>query len=320
MRRVSAVLGLGMLCFTVACATQEASKMPVTQAFASAAAPPEAGPAETSKPRKPPVNPEKWARSHRRPIECEASARSLISTSGRETAWTYFKACADRSDFGLLEVALDNWAEELKTRAEAPGLLAQIIANRGGAISTDIQLLQKRRVPLFELSAALAQPEAFKGRYLLFVGRIGKIKSVKGRQELVVQEVSRTAEEASVFASGSYGSKSGSSGSASGSYTTSGALGSGSGSASYQSGGSSQYGALETRTNFDFEETGQQIFARMNAADPFLSIDRRFLFLVRFDGARASDDDDSEEEQPRKVALVSLVSYHDVSAGGTINQ
>lgn len=268
-----------------------------------------------------PMAPEKWARTFRRPVECEAAARSMAQQSGRAAAWPYLKACAARPDFGLLTGLVDNWLPELKAKPEAAGVLAQVIANRGGRITSDLQLLQQRRLPLFELTAALSQPEAFKGRYLVFVGRIEKLKSSKGRQELVLVERARSDEESRVMGANSYGSVSSSrgSGSAQGSYRTD-RYGSGSAQVSgeYSRSGSYMSGQLETRSTVSFDDTNQQILARLAGPDPFLSIDRSFVFLVRFDGARKVDADEADDEEPRLMALVSLVSYHDLNAGGTV--
>jgi hypothetical protein len=269
------------------------------------------------------LSPEKWARGYVRPGECESAALGLAEESGREVGWTYVKACAARTDFGLLKRLIENWTPELKTKPEAATVLAQVIAHRGGLVKSDLMQVQQRRLPLFELSAAVRQPDAFKGRYLVFVGRIDKLKSVKGRYELVLAENARVEEDTSVFAEGSTATTSSRSGSASvsGSYRSD-RMGSGSGQASgsYQGSSASRSGTLERRSMTTFEDTGQRVITRLATPDPYLSVDRNFLFLVRFDAARPMADESAEDEEPKLTAVVSLISYHDVSAVGAFDQ
>ena len=315
----------------VGCATAPRATVSGDQAFGvkrGDVAPGEAGTrTETARTEAAPrklMTPEKWARGYIRPGECESAAHGLIEESGRDLAWTYLKACTARTDFGLLKRLIENWTPELKSKPEAATVLAGVIANRGGLVKTDLMALQQKRLPLFELSAAVRQPDAFKGRYLVFVGRIEKLKaSGKGRYELVLAEAGRMDEDTVVFSEGSYGSVSNSSGSASvrGSYKTD-THGSGSGEASgsYERSGSSRSGRLERRGMTSFEDTGQRIITRIAAPDPYLSVDRTFVFLVRFDGARTLADDAAEDEDPKLTALVTLVSYHDVSPVGAFDQ
>jgi hypothetical protein len=304
---------------TVTAAEAFGASREASEPGARGAAPPRSEPA----PRRS-ADPEKWAKGYVRPGECEFAARSLADESGREVGWTYLKACAARSDFGLLQRLVDNWTPELKVKPEAASVLAQVIAHRGGLVKSDLAMVQQKRLPLFELSAALKQPDTFKGRYLVFVGRIDKMKAVKGRYELMLAENARVEEDTTVYAAeGGYGSSSTRSGSASvsGSYQTD-TRGSGRGQASgsYAGASASRSGKLERRSMTTFEDTGQRIITRLASPDPYLSVDRNFLFLVRFDGARTLADESSEDEEPKLTAVVSLVSYHDVSAVGAFDQ
>src|SRR5438045_6578913 len=106
------------------------------------------------------------------PFDCESSARRLRETSP-DQAWAALIACVERQgwsrgDFTSLErITGGFWAEDLTTRPDAPRLIARIIAARGGDVEGDISLVQKSRVPLFTLSAALRQPGVYNGRSLL---------------------------------------------------------------------------------------------------------------------------------------------------------
>jgi hypothetical protein len=219
------------------------------------------------------------------------------------------KACAARPDYGLLQSLLDDWMPELKNKPESAGIIAQVIANRGGTIGADLQLVQRRRLQIFELNAALAQPEAYKGRYLLFVGRIERFKAAKGRTDMIVMQRARGADESRVYSGATYGESSSYSAAGSDRY----------GSSKYAEQGSFMSGRMEARVTATFEDTGQQIITRLADVDPFLSVNRTFVFLARFDGAKRSDNESSEEdEEPRTTAMVSLVSYHSLNEGGTV--
>ncbi len=310
----------GLCVLVLGCATSESAKKESVDAVF---APPPQSNAPAAK-RAPQKSPESWARAFRRPGECEAAARDLGTQYGADFGWTYVKACIARPDFGLLETLIQNWPQDLKNRAESPQLLAQVIANRGGSVGPDLALLQQRRLALFELGAALRQPDAFKGRYLVFVGKVEKLRSAKGRSELVVLEQSRGSDQTAVFSGKMRGSVSASSSRSSGSgrFATSGVLGSGSGSytSSGSSSGASMSGDMEQRVSYEFSETGQEVFVRLAQPDPFLSVDRNFVFLVRFDATKKSDVDGSSDEDPAMTALVTLVSYHDVNAEGVISR
>lgn len=239
-------------------------------------------------------------------------------------AWKYLKGCVSRPDFGILTPLLDHWASDFKTRPDAPPIMAQVLANRGGSLGPDLSALQERRMPIFDVSAALRQPQAFVGRYLVFVGKIEKVRSLKGQAEMVVAEQSRGTDHGVVFVGPTSGSVSGSSSSSSGSggFSSSGVMGSGSGSyhsSSSRSSGSRE-GMLEDRDTFEFADTGRSIFVRLAKADPYLSTEHDYLFLVRFDGAKKGDVDQSSDEDPVLIPLVSLVSYHEVSASGVISR
>ena len=179
-------------------------------------------------------------------------------------------------------------------------------------------------MPIFSVASALRQPQAFAGRYVVFVGKIEKVRAHKGQAEMVVAEQSRGTDQGVVFVGPTAGSVSSSSSSSSGSgrYSTSGVLGSGSGSYSASSSRTTgtREGMLEQRETFEFSDTGRSIFVRLAKADPYLSTDHDYLFLVRFDGAKKGDVDQSSDEDPVLIPLVTLVSYHEVSAAGVISR
>jgi len=284
-------------------------KMSTEEAFAPATV----APVDASQSRAALGPPKEWARQYRRDIDCEREARALSKFHGRDVAWTYLKPCITRGLFTQLELLCGYWEEELKTKPEAPSLIAQVLAARGGHLGVDLPVLQKERIPVFELPSALKQPNAFKGRYVVFVGKIAETRNKKGNLEMVLLEQSLGSDTQYVMGTRAYGSTSSSSGKGAMAWRSSGVMGSGSASGSYSSGSQSVSGDMERRVTEVFEDTGQEIIARLKAADPFLVADKNLVFLVRFDGALIGDTSNlSEGEEPVRTALVTLVSYHEL--------
>lgn len=247
--------------------------------------------------------PERWARQFTRPEQCEKAARAM-QRDGGDRAWNHLKACAARRGFAPLKELLEFWQEDLRTRPEATVMLADVLAVRGGQLASDLPLVQARRLPLFNLTTALVQPKTYEGRYVVFIGKVESAREKKGKPELVVAEMSLSVEEYDISGPTKYQS------SARGSYNTS-RFGSGSGSYSRTSGSTS------TKTANSFSETGQSVVVKLTKADPFLVAGQNFLFLARFDGAKQTDvtaEDGTVSEEPSKIGLVSVVSYHDLTS------
>lgn len=298
--------------FAGACVTAAPpSKMSAAEAFS---APPTEAPVDRAQSRAALGPPREWAKQFRRDLECERGAHELELNHGHEVAWTYVKACVEKGNFTQLKMLCENWQDDLKTRPEAPSIIAQIIAARGGHLGPDLEILQQKRIPVFDLASALKQSVAFQGRYLVFVGKISETKMAKGKIELVLLEQALSSELATVFSSGPRsGSVSTSSGGGQGGWRSSGIVGSGSASGSYSNRSTSEYGRVETRVTDVFEDTGQEIIAKIRQPDPFLTVDKNMVFLVRFDGTLVGDTENlSDGEEPHRTALVTLISYHDI--------
>src|SRR5207237_7652366 len=113
-----------------------------------------------------------------------------------DQAWAALIACVERQgwsrgDFTSLErITGGFWDEDLTTRPDAPRLIARIIAARGGDVEGDIPLVQKSRVPLFTLAAALRQPDVYKGRWVLVRGALTDIRQEAGKPAAMVRETS----------------------------------------------------------------------------------------------------------------------------------
>ncbi len=303
------LLLLPMTVAHLACAvSQPATKMEAANAFAQPAV-------ATSDPRLSKValgTPKVWARQYRRDLDCERAARDLDTYYGHDTAWTYLKACVMQGNFTQLKMLTDYWTEDLRNRPDAPPIIAQVLAARGGHVQSDIELLQRQRIPLFELGAAVKSAPAFKGRYLVFVGEIAESKTAKGKTELVVMEQRVGSEMSNVLTGNRYGSTSSSATSGSARWSSSGILGSGSAAGSTSGSSGTVSGQVETRVSDVFEDSGQEVLLKLKQDDPFLRVEKRTLFLVRFDGAKVTDAENTGEgEEPKRVAMATLVSYHD---------
>ncbi len=168
----------------LACAT--AQKMPASEAFQAA-----------ERVSTPPIGSPAWAHQFRRAFDCEATAR--LSKPDSEVAWHALKACVQRGDFTHLEESVMHWAPELRNRTEAPQLLAQVIAARGGFAVEDVRFLMSKQLPVYSLETALMQPQAFRGQWVLFVAQVERLEH---HHKLMLAELRKTSTLTSVFTPG----------------------------------------------------------------------------------------------------------------------
>jgi hypothetical protein len=142
------------------------------------------------------------ARAHDAAHSCEATARAM---SRRDAArgWMVMRQCILRSDFGNLEQLIDSeWSEQVANAPDAAALLAHVIAVRGGDVEGDLRLLRRRKMPLYSLQAALAEPDAYKGRFVLVRGSARRGRAVDGGREFTLVETKVMAESEWVTAPG----------------------------------------------------------------------------------------------------------------------
>jgi hypothetical protein len=148
---------------------------------------------------------------------------------------------------------------------------------------------------------------------VVFVAKIAEAKEKKGKIELVLLEQAMSSDSERVLAGAASGTVSSSSGSGSAAWRSNGFAGSGSASGNTSSSSMSASGVTETRVTDVFEDTGQEIIAKIKQSDPFLKVDKNMVFLVRFDSALVGDTSQlGEGEEPQRTALVTLISYHDM--------
>ena len=256
-------------------------------------------------------DPRAFAASQPSPWDCESAARRLRDTAP-EQAWAALVACIERQgwprgDFTYLELITGGfWDQDLTTRPDAPKMIARIIASRGGDVEGDIPLVQKSRVPLFTLAAALRQPDVYKGRWVLVRGALTDIRQEAGRPAAMVRETSLRATSREVQV-GNVSRWDRSSAASAQSDVATMRYGSARGSSRYASNGRSEFSTVKQKFDNERVETGRLAIGRLAQADPFLEPEKDFLFLGRFEGTSPGRD-----QQP--VALLSIAGYFQPNA------
>lgn len=247
------------------------------------------------------------------PAECERAARQLKLTSP-DDAWQALVGCVQRQrwtrgEFTQLDLFTSGaWDEELQTRPEAPGVIARVIALRGGDVEGDLEAVQRRRLPVFTLAAAMKQPGVYKGRYVLLRGQLEDLKGDGPATTAMLHETSlrATAHEQDIGARYHYAGSS--------RYTGSGTVSNsrtGTTSAAGTLSSSHSAEAYATRMKYENDKvvTGRVALGRLPQADPFLEPQKDFLFLTRFDGMRAAP---VTEDNP--VAVLTIINYYKPNA------
>jgi hypothetical protein len=224
--------------------------------------------------------------------DCEQSARA-IRKENVEEGWQALRACVEKGKFARgakfveLEPVVSNWASELTVRPDAPSLLAQLIANRGGDPDGDLVQLQDSRVPLFSLTAALQQPAVYKGRLLLLRAQVREVKAAEAGAKNAPPSAAVTLvlDESAFQSIHSYNERT---------VTKSTGVYRG-----YEY-SASKLDVTDNHNNVA-RPTGRAALGRMPEADPFLQPQRDFLFLARFDGVT--------KEEARTLAVVTVIKY-----------
>ncbi len=206
------------------------------------------------------------------------------------------------------------WDQELQTRPDAPRMIAKVVAMRGGDVEGDIPLVQKSRVPLFTLAAALRQPDVYKGRWVLVRGALSEIKQEGNRAAAIMRETSlrATAHEVQDGPIHRYDSSSTSKAQGEFSSTTKSSRTGrtdykANASGQYSSTGRSEYSSVKQKFENERVETGRRAVGKLPQADPFLEPEKDFLFLARFDGVNPGQD-----QEP--VAMLSIAGYFQPNA------
>lgn len=241
------------------------------------------------------------------PLDCERQARVLRS-SNRDQAWAALKACVARGRFTQLRPLVKGWTEDLRERPDAPQLLAQVIASRGGNVRLDVRVLRDSKIPIFTLRDCLAQPKLYEGRYVLLRGQLQEVRTLGDQVAARVDEHTLEAMEFEIpvgsirrkLASSRYAGNVGTAG------TT--ILGNGSIGGEVNVGEDQYEMDYVHRYDNAVVETGRGAVLRIPDPDPFLENGRDLLLLVRFEGVRPSSVS-TDEDEPEMVPVMTLVGY-----------
>ncbi len=304
-------VALVLSCLLIACATPEPISTP---------APSGAPTRLEALPRAPaPFDARGFAAEQLTPLECEKAARRIHEINP-DQGWAALGACIERTrwprgEFTQLELLTNGyWDDELRTKPDAPRLMARVIALRGGDVEGDIPLVQKSRVPLFTLAAALRQPDVYKGRWVLVRCALTEIRQEGNRAALMMRETSlrATAHEVqdgpiSRYDTSARGSARGEFSGSTRNARTGRTDYSGAGSGQYSSSRRSEFSTVSQKFENERVETGRRAVGKLPQADPFLEPEKDFVFLARFDGVSPGRD-----EQP--VALLTVAGYYQPNA------
>jgi hypothetical protein len=241
------------------------------------------------------------AMSHEAAHSCEVTARSMRQRNPAR-GWQVMEQCIRRKDFSDLEIIVNGiWAEEFKTSPDAAKLLAHVIAVRGGDVASDLRVIRRQRLPLYSLAAALSEPEAYKGRYVLMRGNaVPSRASIAGGRSLKLVETKVMA--MSEWVNAPDGRR----------LSTDFEI------ETTRQQDISIHGRNTERTLRGENEkveifrninvaTGLELVGRLDGLDPHLEPATDYVMLLRFDGVRESD----EEEE----GLASVVEYFEPQSG-----
>jgi hypothetical protein len=235
-------------------------------------------------------DPKAWATRYPKSAQCEAAARELRRAGGTR-GWRALRACVERGQFKLFNKITDGfWDEDLRTQADAPIVLANVIATRGADLLNDVEVLQRRRIPLFTLTMAKAHPEIYRGRSVIFSAAVDDVKTTKGGAVTArLALIQRVGKSRMVVERGGYGSvqKSKYSGDPDDSYSV-------------------QYDNVS-------EETDETVLARLSRVDPFFAPGRSFVVVGRFDGF-TTPTSTPDEPEPEPMPLTTVFAYFEPGA------
>ena len=267
---------------------------------------PPSGPV-ASEPPPEPFDPQTFTSQFPNPAACERQARRYLPISHDE-AWKALKACVEGTPFTQLQALMSRaWQPELRSRPEAASLLAKVVAQRGGSVEGDLRLLNDQRLPIFSLAAAMAQPDTYKGRYILVRAQVGDVRSEGDKPTvwLVEQGLGSVASEKQVGLARRRDHSTTTSGNLGGQTT----LGSGNVEGSYTQGGTTRDTVTAPHYDNITMDTGREALGRLTRPDPFLSPGRDFVILARFDGMRTTSGSLDEDDEGPRIPVLSIVSY-----------
>lgn len=222
---------------------------------------------------------------------CEQTARAM-SKKDPQRGWAVMRECVKRTDFSDLEILIEGlWAEDMAKDAESALLLAHVIAVRGGDVGADLRLLRRRKMPVYSLQAALAEPDAYKGRMVLLRGVAKQGRSNGGARAFRLVETKVMAESEWVTAPG-----------------TSRVSTSDSNELADQPGVDVRGRGVVQRNRRDLSEkvevlhnvnveTGLELVGRVDSDEPSLEPATDYVLVVKFEGVKEAADEDGNVDE-----------------------
>ncbi|RMH16934.1 MAG: hypothetical protein D6701_08165, partial [Gemmatimonadetes bacterium] len=146
---------------------------------------------KTREAKKRKLSPEEFAKALPSAKRCEYEARKYYDAGKTNKGWKLLMGCVKRGDFTHLKPLLEEpWLTELGKRRGGAEMLAHVMATRGGDVSGDLRLLHEKRVPVFSLSSAIAEPEVYEDRLIILRGRVGERRKEGDRFAATIAETS----------------------------------------------------------------------------------------------------------------------------------
>jgi hypothetical protein len=266
---------------------------PATAAADAPTARPESTAADTKRLLE--TNPTGWAKRFRKGAECEAAARAMKNNVDADTGWRAINACVAKGDFRAFARLTDGfWDADLRSRPDAPRLVAAVIATRGADLPTDLETLRKHKVPLFSLESASSHPNVYTGRSVAFIARVEGIeKGAKGTAVANLAELSMIGRNAGTTTEARYSES-----------TRQDEHG-----RKYRV--KENYLGTERKTNYqnELDDTGVEVRGILTKVDPFFEPGATFLVVARFEGM-TGDEDSLDGQQPS----VTVLAYYVIGA------
>jgi len=245
-----------------------------------------------------PAEARKIARAHDAAHSCEQTARDFAKKN-IERGWAVMHQCILRNDFSDLETLIESgWAEHVAASPDAASLLAHVIAVRGGDVENDIRLLRRRKMPVYSLQAALAEPDSYRGRYVLVRGTARNGRPADGGRSFRLVETKVMAESEWVTPPNSTRL----------STRTAGTL-------ADQPGVDIRGRGVVERNQRDETakveilhnvsvETGRELLASIKSDEPSLEPATDYIVVLRFEGVREIKIEDSDDVDDEATAVV----------------
>jgi hypothetical protein len=269
-----------------------------------------------------PLDPHSIAASAMTPEDCVQRAVDARRRSV-DAGWEILKACVERSKYdrmrylGIPSLLDGTWDSDLATRPDAPAVIANFVARRGGDVNSDLPQFHKARVPIFTLSTAFEQPDVYKGRLVLVSALLEARKDGK-KTQLQLSELAVGAQGTEYDVRNVRWKKT---------HTSTGTVQGGRNSSYNNQSASTSYNGKynneetwttsKTRVRYDntFKPTGTRAVAKFVNQDPFMLPGKQYMFLARFDGVlKVRLSDDEYDQRTDTFALVTVLQHFPISA------